>query len=312
MAKSLLVTGGAGFIGSNLVNYINRVSPETVITVIDDLSTGLIGNLAGSNHVFHHGSILDYAALRESAEDADSIIHLAAIGSVPRSVAEPRPSHDTNATGTLNVLEVARELKIPHVIVASSSSVYGSNPAIPKEELDWTRPMSPYAVTKLATESYAIAYGFSYSLSTLALRFFNVYGPHQRADHAYAAVIPRFLNAIINGEPVLVHGDGTQSRDFTYVETVCAGLYQAFKDQLSSTTPINLAFGGNTSLLNLIKVIEKQIGHKIESRFSEARVGDVKLSQANAERMIQIFPNLKPTSLEEGIKLTLEWMRTAK
>ena len=113
-------------------------------------------------------------------------------------------------------------------------------------------------------------------------------------------------NGGINGEPVLVHGDGTQSRDFTYVETVCAGLYQAFKDQLSSTTPINLAFGGNTSLLNLIKVIEKQIGHKIESRFSEARVGDVKLSQANAERMIQIFPNLKPTSLEEGIKLTLE------
>ena len=204
---SVLITGGAGFIGSNLARYLLEHHLVGDVRVLDDFSTGYRHNLDGIDVVVTEGSILDYQTLVAAADGVDAIVHLAAIPSVPRSIANPRASHEANATGTLNVLEAARQVGVEQVIVASSSSVYGSNPQLPKSEYDWTRPMSPYAVSKLATEGYALAYQFSYGLKTLAFRFFNVFGPGQAAGHAYAAVIPQFLDAALRGQPAEVYGD---------------------------------------------------------------------------------------------------------
>ena len=306
----VLITGGAGFIGCNLVRYFASRDPEGEIRVIDDLSTGRLENLHGLPVSFVEGSILDERALREVAEGVDSIVHLAAIGSVPRSVAAPVPSHAANATGTLSVLEAARALAIDHVVVASSSSVYGSNPSMPKSEFDWTRPMSPYGVSKLATEGYALAYQFSYGMKTLAFRFFNVYGPYQPADHAYAAVIPRFIDAAMKGLPLAVHGDGLQSRDFTYVRSVCAALYDAVERQVHSTDPINLAFGTNTTLIELIAELEHLLGGPLQVEHAAPRTGDVRASQSDGRRIAEVFPSVKPVPLEVGLTETVAWFRS--
>ena len=309
---NVLITGGAGFIGSNLARTLLGDGGD--VRVIDDFSTGYRHNLDGVEVSLTEGSILDYATLLRAADGVDAIVHLAAIPSVPRSIANPRASHEANATGTLNVLEAARELGIPQVIVASSSSVYGSNPRLPKSEYDWTRPMSPYAVSKLATEGYALAYQFSYGLKTLAFRFFNVFGPGQAAGHAYAAVIPKFLEAALDGRPVEVHGDGLQSRDFTYVGTVCTVISDAIRRQVHSTDPVNLAFGSNTTLLELLDELEAQLGHPIERQFVGPRVGDVRASQADSTRLQELFPSVEPTPFDAGIAATIAWFhrQTAK
>lgn len=317
----VLITGGAGFIGSNLARYLlatgdldsHDLGPDGVeVVVLDDLSTGRLSNLDGVDVEFIEGSILDYPTLLEAAKGADSIVHLGAIPSVPRSVAAPRPSHEANATGTLNVLEAAREAGVDHVVVASSSSVYGSNPTLPKSEFDWTRPMSPYAVSKLATEGYALAYQSSYGLKTLPFRFFNVYGPLQPADHAYAAVIPKFLDAALEGRPAQVHGDGLQSRDFTHVDTVCAVIAEAVKNKTSSEHPVNLAYGTNTTLLELLEKMEDQLGFPIEREHVDPRVGDVRASQADNTRVKELFPSVVPAPLEDGLASTIEWFRLHK
>lgn len=305
----VLITGGAGFIGSNLVRLIKRTHPTSEVRVIDNLSTGRRENLDRLDVQFVEASILDYDVLAQLALGADSIIHLAALGSVPRSVKRPRPSHEANATGTLNVLEAARETGVDHVVVASSSSVYGSNTALPKSEFDWTRPMSPYAVSKQATEGYAIAYNFSYGLKTLACRFFNVFGPGQPADHDYAAVIPRFLDAALAQRPLTVHGDGLQSRDFTFVGTVCAALLEAIQKKISSRDPVNLAFGTNTTLLELIAAIESQLGYALKVEHVDPRVGDIRASQSNGVRIRELFPELVAVPLEEALAQTLTWFR---
>lgn len=301
----ILVTGGAGFIGSNLCAF--ALTAADTVRVIDDLSTGAEENLAGLNVDLVAASVLDYPALVEAARGVDSIVHLGAIPSVPRSVANPRASHDANATGTLNVLEAARQVGVDHVVVASSSSVYGSNPKLPKSEFDWTRPMSPYAVSKQATEGYALAYQFSYGLKTLAFRFFNVYGPGQPADHAYAAVVPKFLDAALNDRAVVIEGDGLQSRDFTFVETVCAVIHDAVRRKVHSTDPVNLAYGTNTTLLSLIELMEAQLGHPVTRKFTLPRVGDVRASQADSSRVCQLFPGVEPVCLERGLELTMKW-----
>lgn len=308
----VLITGGAGFIGSNLSRYLLENVEGVQVRVIDDLSTGRLSNLDGLDVEFIEGSILDYPTLLAAAEDVDSIVHLGAIPSVPRSVAAPRPSHEANATGTLNVLEAAREAGVDHVVVASSSSVYGSNPALPKNELVWTRPMSPYAVSKLATEGYALAYQSSYGLKTLPFRFFNVYGPLQPADHAYAAVIPKFLDAALEGQPAQIQGDGLQSRDFTHVDTVCAVITEAVKNKTSSEYPVNLAYGTNTTLLELLEEMESQLGFPIDREHVEPRTGDVRASQADGVRIKELFPNVKPAPLADGLATTIEWFRSIK
>lgn len=305
----ILITGGAGFIGSNLAEYFNEHDPSCEVRILDDLSTGRLSNLDGADVSFTEGSVLDGLALAAVMDGVDSVVHLAAIGSVPRSVLAPRPTHDANVTGTLNVLEAAREANVDHVVVASSSSVYGSNPALPKSESDWTRPMSPYGVSKLATEGYALAYNHSYGMKTLAFRFFNVFGPKQPADHDYAAVIPKFLAAAFAGQPLVLHGDGEQSRDFTFVDTVCSAIYHAAINQVTSNDPVNLAYGTNTSLLELIALIERELGVGLETAHTKARVGDVKASQADGIRIRELFPDVSPVSLEDGLRSTVAWFR---
>ena len=310
MVKTVLVTGGAGFIGGNLVAFMRQKYPEWHVRVLDDFSTGLASNIRDVAVESLMGSILDSRLLNKAVQGVDSIVHLAAIGSVPRSIDNPMASHLANANGTLAVLEAARTNGVKHVIVASSSSVYGANPTNPRNEFHWTRPLSPYGVTKLATEAYANAYLFSYGMKTLALRFFNVYGPLQRHDSPYAAVIPRFLRAALDNLPVTIFGNGHQSRDFTYVETVCEAITEACKEGTFSEHPVNLAFGKSVSLLELVRAIEEVTRNSIHVEFSDPRPGDVQMSSADPEKMVSLFPELKPISLSDGLRRTEDWMRT--
>ena len=287
-AKRILITGGAGFIGSNLAEL--ALGRGHSVTVLDDLSTGFADNLDGLDVRFVEGSILDEDSLSSAMAGADSVVHLAALGSVPRSIKDPQATHAANATGTLAVLEAARQAGVQHVVSASSSSVYGLNPALPKHEREWVRPMSPYAVTKLATEQYTLAYQESFGLQTLAFRFFNVYGPKQRAGHVYAAVIPTWLDALFRGEPLWVNGDGSNSRDFTYVATVCAVLLDAVERTVTHPEPVNLAFGTNTTLNDLAQQIEITTGQAPDVRHRDPRPGDVPHSQADNATLRSLFP----------------------
>jgi UDP-glucose 4-epimerase len=239
--------------------------------------------------------------------DRDAVVHLAARPSVPRSVAEPVVSHHANATGTLMVLQAARRHGVGHVVVASSSSVYGANPVLPKNEQSWTAPLSPYAVSKLATEAYALAFQATYGLPVLAFRFFNVYGPGQRHDHAYAAAIPRFTYAALRGEPIALYGDGQQSRDFTYVDTVCAVLLDALRRSVTQPGPINLAFGTRTSLRDVLAELEVIVGGPIEVRSEAPRPGDVRHSAADSGLLQELFPAINVTPLPEGLRHTAAW-----
>ena len=304
----LLITGGAGFIGSSLARM--AVEQGDLVTVLDDLSTGRRENLRGLDIRFIDGSLLDDAATAAALQGVDSVTHLAALPSVPRSIKDPLSSHAANATGTLKLLEACRRAGVDHVTVASSSSVYGMNPALPKGERDWVRPMSPYAVSKLATEQYALAYQQSFGLRTLAFRFFNVYGPNQPADHAYAAVIPVFVDALLRGRPLPLQGDGSQSRDFTYVGTVCRILLDAARRRVSHPEPVNLAFGTNTNLMQLVEIIEAATGLQATIDRQPPRAGDVKHSQADNRVLLDLFPDVVPVSLEQGIAETVAWMES--
>ncbi|MEW2248441.1 NAD-dependent epimerase/dehydratase family protein [Streptomyces sp. NPDC006975] len=306
----IVITGGAGFIGSNLARTLMDRPGISQIRVIDNLSTGHKENIAGLDVLFFEGDIQDAALLKQAFRDADAIVHLAALPSVPRSVKDPMASHHANATGTLQVLEAARRAGNLHVIAASSSSVYGANPHLPKHEDLTTAPMSPYAVTKLATEAYLVAYHYSFGLPVLPFRFFNVYGPGQHADHPYAAVIPKWISATLDGRPLTVHGDGTQTRDFTYVGTVCQVLADALLRQVVAPWPTNLAFGTRTSLLDLIPEIESATGVRALRKRTSKRIGDVPHSQADGTRLRALFPAITPTPLREGILATADWFRT--
>ncbi|QDH10966.1 NAD-dependent epimerase/dehydratase family protein [Nocardioides dongxiaopingii] len=304
----ILITGGAGFIGSNLARHALDSGHE--VRVLDDLSTGFRENLSGLDVDFHEGSLLDESAVSRAVVGVDSIVHLGALGSVPRSIHDPITSHHVNATGTLVLLDQARRADVTHAMCASSSSVYGMNPALPKSEREWVRPMSPYAVTKLATEQYTLAFQQSFGFETVAFRFFNVFGPGQRAGHVYAAVVPTWIDAMLRGEPVYVNGDGSNSRDFTFVETVCKVLLETSVRRVSHPEPVNLAFGTNTNLTELIQELSAISGITPDVQHRAPRAGDVPHSMANNEVLRSLFPDIAPTGLTEGLKQTLAWFES--
>lgn len=305
----VLVTGGAGFIGANLCRALVAADGVSAVVALDDCSTGSRENLAGVEVRLVEGSILDEAALDAVTAGADAVVHLAARGSVPRSVADPVGAHTVNATGTVMVLEAARRHEVAHVVVASSSSVYGANPTLPKHEGLAVLPRSPYAASKLATEAYALAYAHSYGMAVLAFRFFNVFGPLQPAGHDYAAVVPRFLAAAVAGRPLTVYGDGRQSRDFTYVESVCTVIADALARGVTHPEPVNLAFGTRTDLLTLVTMIEAVVGRTLAVEHVDPRPGDVRHSQADSTRLRELFPGVEPVALADGLRATYEWFR---
>ncbi len=310
-AATVVVTGGAGFIGANLCRRLEASDGVERVVALDDLSSGAEANLDGAPATeLVVGSILDDDALDKAMAGASSVVHLAARPSVPRSIEDPVASHEANATGTLRVLEAMRRHGVGHVVVASSSSVYGANPQLPKREDQPPAPLSPYAASKLATESYALAWAHVWGMRSLAFRFFNVFGPLQPAGHAYAAVIPAFVDAALSGRPLTVHGDGRQTRDFTYVHSVCDVLASAVEDEVGHPTPVNLAFGGRSSLLEVIDLLESIVGYPLEREHTEPRVGDVRDSQADQQQLRSLFPGLEPVALDDGLRRTVDWFRS--
>jgi UDP-glucose 4-epimerase len=305
----VVVTGGAGFIGANLCReLISRRSVGRVVA-LDDLSTGAAANLAGTGAELVEGSILDRDLLEDVVDGADAVVHLAARPSVPRSLADPFATHEVNATGTVRVLEACRRHHT-QLVAASSSSVYGSVTALPKHEGLTTRPLSPYAASKLATESYVLSYGHAFGLPALAFRFFNVYGPLQPAGHAYAAVVPSFVDAALRGRPLTVFGDGHQTRDFTYVGTVARVLADAVLRKVTCADPVNLAFGTRVSVLELGHHLAKALETAVEFHHEPSRRGDVRDSQADDGLLRGLFAGVEAVPLEQGLAETVRWFRS--
>lgn len=307
----VLVTGGAGFIGANLVQALARIRGVGAV-VVDDLSFGYRSNLDGLDVTFIKGSILNAGLLATAMKGVSTVVHLAARSSVPRSIAHPLAAHEDNATGTALVLEAARHQGDVQVIVASSSSVYGANDTLPKHEGLVARPVSPYAASKLATEAYTLAWGHSYDMPVLALRLFNVFGPLQPPLHAYAAVIPAFLSAAMQDQPLPVHGDGTQCRDFTYVDTVVSVIVDAIERRVSHLEPLNLAFGKKITLLEVISELETILDRPLEVEFQPSRAGDVASSQADSSALKRLFPGVTPSDFADGLRTTAGWFESTR
>lgn len=309
VSREVLVTGGAGFIGANLCRALLD-SGRYRVTVLDDLSTGHRSNLDGLDLNFVEGSILDTELLSRVTPEQGLVVHLAALGSVPRSVADPVSTHEANATGTLLVLEAARLAGVGQFIISSSSSVYGDVEAPAKHEQLPVAPKSPYGGSKLAAEGYATAYQRTYGLPVLAFRFFNVFGPLQTAGHAYAAVVPSFIDRALRGEPLVVHGDGQQSRDFTYVDTVCATILDALDRGVSHDGPVNLAFGTQVPLLDVIDRVAEEVGTELAVEHVDPRPGDIRHSKADPSLICSLFPDIEPVDISAGVAHTVNWFRT--
>ena len=303
--KQVAVTGGAGFIGSNLSHRLILEGYQVVI--IDDLSTGLISNVDRDRSEFHQISISDPKALNSALKNCETIFHLAARGSVPRSIKNPLATHEVNATGTLNILEIARATGA-HVIFSSSSSVYGRNMQLPKDELMWLGPMTPYAASKLAAESYIQAYSATYNIPTTLLRFFNVFGPRQRPDHQYAAVLPKWIWLAMQDQPIDVYGDGSASRDFTYVDTVLDIAISAMKERTLTKGAINLAYGNRILINDAIEMLRTSFPN-LRVNYKKERLGDVKHSQNSPVLLNKLFPNVKPKPFELALSETIQWLK---
>jgi nucleoside-diphosphate-sugar epimerase len=312
---SACVTGGAGFIGGHLVDALLSVGAR--VTVIDDLSNSTLDHLGELIDMdpervrFVHGSILDPDALKDAAEDSLTLFHLAALGSVPRSMAEPERTWQVNATGTLRVLEGARRHGVARVIFAASSSAYGGSEVLPQVETHPRRPMSPYAASKLAGEDVMTAWAMGYGLSTASLRFFNVFGPRQSADSPYAAVVASFARRLLSGEAPVIYGDGHQTRDMTFVSNaVVALLLAGAVDARLRGEVMNVGTGRRVTVRELARLMAARLGGAhLEPVFEAARPGDVRDSLADVSRARELIGYEPVASLEEGLDETLAWFR---
>ena len=303
----VLITGGAGFIGTNLT--IGLLNSGFNVKVFDDLSTGLKQNIS-KDAEFVNASILETSLLNKATEDCEVIVHLGARGSVPRSIKDPIATHNVNSTGTLNVLEAARTSK-SHYIFSSSSSVYGSNTILPKNEDMVLRPITPYAASKMTGEGLSLAYAKTYELPVSTFRFFNIFGPWQRRDHEYAAVLPKWISKCMKGEEIDIFGDGEQTRDFTYVGTVVNVIIDCILNKILHPEPVNLAYGNNISL-NQVTELLKNSFPDLKVKNLSPRAGDV-LHSKNDPRLIKaLYPNVDIEKFETSLEKTINWFKKSK
>jgi UDP-glucose 4-epimerase len=304
-----LVTGGAGFIGSNIVEGLLKKGFQ--VRVIDNFSTGKKENL---KEFINDIEIVDadiryYRNVYKAMDGMDIVLHQAALPSVPRSISDPMASNESNITGTLNVLEAAKEMKVKKVVVASSSSVYGDNPVLPKREDMIINPLSPYAVTKLATEQYAMAYHRVYGLPTIALRYFNVFGPKQDPTSQYSAVIPKFIVAMLQDKQPIIYGDGLTSRDFTYIDNVVEANIMCGLNENVAGEYFNCATHGQVTLNQLVDEINKILGKNIKPIYQDFRPGDIKHSFADISKIEKLIGFKPIVMFNEGLKKTIEWYK---
>ncbi len=306
--KKIVVTGGVGFIGSNIVHDICK---DNEVIVIDDISTGNLENIVNlveeESIRLVKGSITDLKLLQDNFSDVDFVLHQAAIPSVPRSVKNPIATNKANIDGTLNVLVAARDCNVEKVVYASSSSVYGDTPTLPKVETMPTCPLSPYAVSKLTGEYYCKVFHDIYGLRTTSLRYFNVYGPRQNPKSEYAAVVPKFISSILNEKPIEIYGDGEQTRDFTFVEDVIDANLLSCKSKKSDGKVMNIAGGKRISINDLASKIMSIIGNNVEIIYKERRQGDVKDSLADISLAKELIEYQSKYLLENGLNKTVEY-----
>ena len=311
----VLVTGGAGFIGSNLVHSLINNDRISAVRVLDNLETGRSANISAfkghEKFEFIEGDIRNYAICAGAAEGVDIISHQAALGSVPRSVKDPITTHEVNATGTLNVFTAARENKIKRVVYAASSSTYGDHPGLPKVEDRIGSPISPYGVTKLVNELYAKVFAELYGIEFIGLRYFNVYGPQQNPAGPYAAVIPLFIKALLEESSPVINGAGDSSRDFTFVDDVVqANLLAMFtRDTAAVNQVYNVAKGEQTTLNELFNILKKLSGKNIDAIHGPERNGDIKHSLADVSKARKLLGYQPSTSPAEGLRKTFDWYK---
>lgn len=310
MSERFLVSGGGGFIGSHIVDEL--VNRGQRVRVLDDFSTGRRENLVQSMDRIElvEGDIRDLTTVTRAVKDVDYILHHAAIASVAKSVADPVGTDRSNVLGTVNLLVAARDAGVKRVVYASSTSVYGDSPTLPQREDSLTNPLSPYAVSKLAGENYSLAFHHVYGLPTVALRYFNVYGPRQDPASEYAAVIPRFIAAALKGEPLTIYGDGQQTRDFVYVANVVEAnlLVCQPSSNRSIGQALNIACGARHSLLDLVSYVQSLTkNRKLEVIHEPARPGDIRDSQADISKARDLIAYEPEVGIEAGLKKTVEW-----
>ena len=306
MSRQVLVTGGGGFIGSNLVRAL--LERGDTVRILDNFATGNRANLAGLEddvEVFE-GELRSYERVHNAVRGVELVFHQGALPSVPRSVQDPLTTSAVTIEGTLNVLLAARDEDVRRVVYASSSSVYGNSGTLPRTESQQPDPISPYAVAKLAAERYCVSFHRVYGIETVALRYFNVFGPRQDPNSQYAAVVPRFLAAIDAGEPVPIHGDGTQSRDFTYVANVVAANLLAGDAGEAGGTVLNVATGRQASVNELADAIGAVLGKPVEKNYLPVRTGDVRDSWADVSAAQRVLGYETAIGLEEGLRLTAD------
>jgi nucleoside-diphosphate-sugar epimerase len=315
--RSFVVTGGAGFIGSHLVEELLRRGHR--VRIADDLSTGKRHNIDAARKASDSnadvdvviGDLSDPAIAKRAVEGMDVVLHQAAIPSVPRSIDDPLPSHRANIDGTVMVLNAAREAGVKRVVFAGSSSEYGDTPTLPKHEEMPVNPLSPYALQKVVGEQYLQQFTRHYGLDTVSIRYFNVFGPRQDPGSPYSGVISLFIKALIEGKTPMIHGDGEQTRDFTYVGNVVDGVLRAAETPGIAGEVMNIATGTRVSLNQLLAALQRIIGSTATANYGPARKGDVRDSQADISKAGRLIGYRPHVDFEEGLRRTVEWYRSS-